>query len=273
MSVYRKRARVSNIVELLRAKMQEGFFYYTQVVRKKHDSCGKFVICATPRSGSTLLVHMLNFHPSIHCEFEVLRSRPLFPTMYLEGRCASLKEKQVYGCKIMVHQITDLRYASSRDFLGGLNRRGWKIVVLNRRNIFMQAISSCVARVTGRWTSTAGAAPQTPEPVSIEYEYLLKKIEDQERWTSHQKSLLEGVPYLECVYEDDLLESGYHQKTADRIFAYLDLSFVPIRPHLERLLNKPLGELIENYSEIRDKIKRTRYAGYLVDCSYGERYL
>lgn len=255
---------ISSILsEIARSRIQEFRTYGVCARPALRTSFGRFIILATPRSGSTVLIHMLNEHPSIHCEFEVLSRMPLAPFYYLRGRSLMEAPDRIYGCKLMVHQVMRSRFPSPECLLAALHAKDWKIIVLRRRNIFMQAISSCIAQMTGRWTQTASGPLPAGEPICIEYDYLFKKIEQHERWISCQKQLTGNITRLTLIYEDDLLDQRAHQATLDGIFHYLNIPSVKVKASLAKILARPLREVISNYDQIYNKLKHTRYACYL----------
>lgn len=95
----------------------------------------KFVIFGRGRSGSTLLVELLDSHPQIHCDNEILHDRVLFPRLYIDS-CASRYQSQVYGFKFLSYQIKDVqRISQPKKFLLQLYQSGYKIIYLRRENL------------------------------------------------------------------------------------------------------------------------------------------
>ena len=74
--------------------------------------------------------------------------------------------------------------------------------------------------------------------------------------------MLESLPYLEIIYEENLLTTNQHQPTADKIFTYLNLPSVPVKTSLQKTPYK-ISEVIENYEEIAAILKQTQYAKFL----------
>jgi len=130
----------------------------------------RFVILATPRSGSSHLVDLLDSHPELSCTGELynphgaalrklgLRNKEAMtqagqePIQFLDRVQAQLEAedgcKPYFGFKLMLHH--DPRMI---DYV--LNDPRWTVIVLERRDLVAQWTSAGLAKKTGRWgTST-----------------------------------------------------------------------------------------------------------------------
>jgi hypothetical protein len=92
------------------------------------------------------------------------------------------------------------------------------------------------------------------------------------RWTKwnqrilrDERTIVEALPHLALVYEDDLLDGERHQPTLDRTFAHLGLPSHPVTAPLRRTGAGSLAERIANYEEIVAHIRTTPFATYLQD--------
>ncbi|HBE17486.1 MAG TPA: hypothetical protein DEG17_03890 [Cyanobacteria bacterium UBA11149] len=74
-------------------KRREIFAYLRVLFKHKNIPSNKFVIFGQGRTGSTLLYSLLNSHPQIHCDEEILEDRVFFPVQYVKGRCCKAKKK------------------------------------------------------------------------------------------------------------------------------------------------------------------------------------
>src|SRR5581483_5136873 len=83
-------------------------------------------------------------------------------------------------------------------------------------------------------------------------------------------SALAGVPVLELVYEDDLLEPEAQQRTADRVCSYLGLAPAPVKTDLVKLAPRSVADQLENFDEVAALISQTRFAGLLRGGGDGE---
>ena len=100
-------------------------FQYTAYLRSfgaKHHGT-KFAIFGQGRTGSTLLVDLLNRHPKIACEEEIFnRRRHPFngkiwkPYWFLKGVEANYRDK-VFGFKVKIYQLTKHQQIQPAEFL------------------------------------------------------------------------------------------------------------------------------------------------------------
>lgn len=115
-----------------------------------------FVIIGTARTGSQLLVSLLNSHPDICCEMKILRTgmwhRPMRPVLwlwrykpypYLWYRSWRMRQKTKtahYGFKLFPSQVI-----SPNSEAHALYASGWRILYLYRGSLFQQTLSGVVA--------------------------------------------------------------------------------------------------------------------------------
>ena len=127
-------------------------------MRKSVSKNIKFIVFGQSRSGSTLLVELLNSHPDVHCDGELfnkseiyIRSRLLlkffcrFPFLYIRYRLRTSFER-AYGFKLFFFQVK-----SPEKLLKKLSRHGWKIISIRRENIIAQSLSNIIAFETNLW--------------------------------------------------------------------------------------------------------------------------
>lgn len=217
-----------------------------------------FIIFGQGRSGSNLLVHLLQSHPQIQCDGEILGRKRWrrgikkltygflrhFPAPYIFWK-ASRSNRDVYGFKLFVHHVP----AVDRT-IHAAHVRGWQIVHIQRRNLFDQAVSRVVATVTSHW----GGFDRVKEPdtvfVTIPPERLLAMI--QEYVTNRRKILqvLKDVPHILVTYEDDLLDGAARNRICGTIFQSLGVEMRPVSTTRQRSWNRPYSELIVNYADL-----------------------
>ena len=131
----------------------------------------RFVILATPRTGSSHLVELLNSHPQASCLGELfnpkgtvlrelgMRNKKVMtevgqtPLEFLDRVIEQLEEREgckpCFGFKMMLHH--DPRMI---DYV--LDDPGWTVIVLERENLLGQWTSMALAKKTGRWDTGGG---------------------------------------------------------------------------------------------------------------------
>ncbi len=217
----------------------------------------KFVIYGQSRSGSTLLVELLNTHPAVCCDGELfnekatqLPSRMLltlfkaFPFPYLSymrqrvGVCS-------YGFKLLFYQVPRARYV-----MKALALAGWKFVHVYRRNIVHQALSSLIAQETQRWHRREHDVTRDIR-VHISIPQLQRELDARRRWRERENDLIKSIEHIEVCYEDGLEHEENWTDTADKVAGFLNLaSFVPGHVALQRIVDRGYEDLIENFAEL-----------------------
>ncbi|MDY6786012.1 MAG: hypothetical protein SW833_26270 [Cyanobacteriota bacterium] len=237
----------------------------------------KFILLCHYRSGSTLLANLLNDHPRIYCDGELflpfvkLNFKKVFlPYTYINYHTyikynSSKNKKTVYGFDLKISQLIDIllkSQGSPEDFLWKLHQDGWKIIYLQRLNIFRQVVSNLVAQSRGKWHEKHQEKLQRSQ-VSIDLKELMQQLKRYDNNLVQAQKMLQKLPYCEITYESDLLNADNHQNTLDRIFDYLGVESVPIKAQLKKVSQKSLDQDIENYQEVVDFISQTNYAKFL----------
>ncbi|GAB4250755.1 MAG: hypothetical protein Kow0027_14320 [Saprospiraceae bacterium] len=186
-------------------------------VPKKKPSC-RFLIFTGGRTGSTLLRTLLNSHPDIHCEGEILKGRMLDPLRFVNSK-SNQSRGRVYGFKLLSYQLRDVQHAikDKKAFLKSLADEGFKIIYLERRDKKRQALSVAYAMHTDYWHDTGSGNSNKPKAAISEAQ--LTQLEDEIRkLTDFEKEILEGLDYRHLIYEEDLLKEDLREATLKALF-------------------------------------------------------
>jgi LPS sulfotransferase NodH len=242
---------------------RRGLECYTYLRPLFHSggASSRFVIFAQGRTGSWVLYDLLNAHPQVHCDKEILAQRVWYPMRYVEGRAASVSA-ETYGFHVQVRQLRDIQQVSPGEFLRDLHQQNWHIIYLRRLNMLRQSISSLIALSRRKWYDTA-PDPLRGQKFEIDCDQLVERLRRREIDLDGERQSLEGLPYMELVYEDDFLDAAHHQATADRVFAYLSLPSVSVETRFVRLGFDNMADYVSNYAEIVSRISHTQFARYL----------
>ncbi len=233
----------------------------------------KFFIIGLGRSGSNLMVSLLNSHPEIHCDWEILNQdylnkKPIhkrkiiqwFPRQYINYRCKN-SPKPVYGFKMLYYQ-----YLEREKQLKSLFCSEWKMIHIKRKNVFQQAISDMVARQTGVYLQTV-SRKQPDDMIRLDPGALLTYIGHILHNGAHLENALANMDHCAVVYEDDLIKPELWEKSCSRIFRYLNIDPAPVSTITERISKRPYASVIENYDSLVSEVKNSSYA-YLLDQQY-----
>lgn len=133
-----------------------------------------FVILCSARTGSTLLVELLNLSPDIRCHYELLN--PQLRQFGLEGaeardpeleaRLEALRGSDVQGFMAEIRARAPQPHFGLKIFKGHNDRfeeevlrdRSWKKIVLYRSNLLAVYSSLLISQATGKWSQGGGAA-------------------------------------------------------------------------------------------------------------------
>jgi hypothetical protein len=226
----------------------------------------RFVIFAQPRSGSTLLQDLLHHHPDVHCDGELfnvdvgvdppLQSRMLMrlaPVPYINRRASAINQP-AYGFKLLLHQIPFPRVVLRR-FLA----QGWSVFHLKRTNVFAQAMSYSLAKLTGRWhrrqTELSGE-----KSFAIDPETFVSELKSRLRASRREAAILDGLPRFSIEYEQDLLGLDTRAKAISELHKILGVREVPSETVLQQTYQLPFEELVTNYGELVEIVRATSYS-------------
>ncbi|MBX2865386.1 MAG: hypothetical protein KTR27_17685 [Leptolyngbyaceae cyanobacterium MAG.088] len=224
----------------------------------------RFVLFGRGRSGTTALVSLLDNVKDIHCDGEILSRPVLLPQLYLQSCCAN-SHANVYGCKILSYHIRDVQpILKRRRFLNRLDNAGFKIIHLQRRNLFLHALSNLKARVFGFYQKKADG-PARSKPITVQLESLLDWVQRSEQLAKYELELLQGLNILSLTYEDNLQDSSHHQPTVDQICSFLGVPSSSATSAYRKQSSSCWQDEIANYQEVTDFLSKTPYAHYLDD--------
>lgn len=230
----------------------------------------KFVIYTRGRTGSTVLTELLNCHPKIFCDVEIFnflycKSRVAFPEAYIKScsKRATMYGKEVYGFKVKIAQLRyEHKYSHYDKILADLSQDGWKFIHLKRINFLRHKLSSLIAAETKVLHIREGESASNRK-IRVDFDTLFEGITYGEEVERTEEENLGRIPHIKVIYEEDLIDNAMHQATADKVFEYLELEPVPVSTNLKRITVDSLSDMIENYSEIEDKLKERGYERYL----------
>ncbi len=232
-------------------------------------SAQRFVIYSQPRTGSTWLVDLLDNHPEIACDGELLSagwkhlrrvwSRRLlrsYPIPYVQLRAAMCKAP-AYGFKVLHYQTY-----KQKGLLTSFRRRGWQIIHLRRAHLWNQAVSDQLAIQTKRY-HRAHNDPVHTDQIRIEPAAILHKIDSLKRQSHDETRALEGIPHLRIEYERDLVDDSVRDLTLSRIHVMLGVSAMPGSSVFLPTYDRPMHQVVANYEEIVDCVRHSCHADVL----------
>lgn len=219
----------------------------------------RFVIVTTGRTGSELLVSLLDSHPQIMCDSEILSIPRAHPGRFVLRRSALARaQRRAYGFKLVAEHARLQSPHDRESFLRGFAERGFRIIVLERRDLLQQVISSVRGIETQhhhRQQDREQFRPMRVDPVAV-----LCSLAWFEDAVNFVRSALAGIPVLDLVYEDDLLDAERQRLTADRVCDYLGVERAPVKTDLVKIAPHSVADQLENFDEVQALLSQTRFA-------------
>jgi len=221
-----------------------------------------FVIFAQGRTGSTLLVDLMNSHKGVHCDGEILGKPVRFPYAWVDAHRRRWPDRY-YGFKVKPYQLSVDQQLDPRAWLRRMHGHDWKLIHLRRRNALRHALSNIVAEQVGFVFRSTG--PAEPAGLTVDVEMLLGAMSAREEQAEVERAALAELPHVSVCYEDDLLEPDRHQATLDRLSDALGLPHAQARTEVRRITTDDLRTTIANYDEVSSAIRSSRWAPLLED--------
>jgi LPS sulfotransferase NodH len=224
----------------------------------------RFLVLSAARTGSTMLIRLLQSHPDIRCEGEILGARNGNEPPLPDERLAALREDDptrflaewvyrdpVAGFKIKYEELMRRDFERIRDWLA--SERSIKVVHLFRRNRLKRLVSETAVRFDGTYGLTDPVrAPEAPR-FTLSVEQCLADFAKQERREARFSRLFADHDVLEVLYEDLPLSA---------IQRFLGVE--PRTLHTPTLKINPdrISDVLLNYEELREAFRDTPYADY-----------
>lgn len=231
-----------------------------QIGRHEHEK--RFVIFGRGRSGSTLLVDLLNSSADIYCDSEIL-NRPVFSIYGHIENCSMMHPARIYGFKLLSYQVRSVHKLSEpQAFLDQLvNGLNYKMIYITRKNLLRQTLSKHYAAFRNSWHEKGGQVRRPKMKVNLPI--LLKNLDEGYQLGLYEENCISSVDHLPLTYEEDLSEPDRQIETVNKIADYLDTERFKTNTSLKKITSNSYADFIENYEEMATALSSTRYAIYL----------
>ncbi len=235
--------------------------YMLSPFKRKGKPSSKFVIFGRGRSGSTLLVSLLNSHPSIYCDKEILNRKVLLPKRFIQCR-SRMFDKDIYGFKLLSYQLRSVQSVENpENFLLDLHHNGYKIIYLKRNNALRQVLSKMYASYRNKWHQQSENAQTCRMPVNLDE--LLLQLKESEKLDAFEEHILKNIPHLKVIYENDLANNIQHTNTAKKITEFLSISNFTPKTNLIKITTEDFSDFIENSKQMIEFLQHSQFAKYL----------
>jgi LPS sulfotransferase NodH len=223
------------------------------------------VIFGTSRSGTELLTELVRSHPRVRYAGEIFGGPRRYPCAYLNGEAAlaRLRGYRVWAFKLLFHQLRwyESSFGSAPEFLARLHARGFTLVVLERRNRLLQALSYIHAEQT-QYHFRDGEHPgfEQLEVDPAEVVAVLHAFHTDGAWG---RGVLGDLPRIELCYEDDLATPEAQRAATERVLTAVGLDPHVPKTSLVTVAPGTVRERVRNYDDLAATLARTRFASFL----------
>lgn len=221
----------------------------------------KFVLFGRGRSGSTLLVQMLDANPAIGCLDEVLRFKTLMPVRMVERELSQIN-KPIRGFKLLSYQIRELHSRHDQALRAWMTAEDVTIFHLQRENILRHALSNIYAGSRQAYHSTDSAAASTTR-ITVDPETLFQWMRGSQDLLEWEKRYLGDVARDEIRYERDLSTPEAQAQTLTRVSGALGVPPVPTQAPLRKVTPSDYDAFIKNWPDLRAAISTSEFKRYL----------
>ena len=228
----------------------------------------KICLFAQGRTGSSLLVDLLNSHPQLTFEGELLnpnfkvgtsryRDAKILPLSFLEGKFQ--KSKSHFGFKVKIYQLDQQYFVSNTAaFIHQLAKNNWKIIYLWRANHFEHAMSNIVATENQLFHLKK---KHNLSRIHVDINELNRIMNERIEFRKRELGILENIPHFELEYKSDLLTID--QNKLRDLCSHLGIEDIKLSSELRKIVDKSYEELIENYEEVKSFLTANNWQHYL----------
>jgi LPS sulfotransferase NodH len=241
---------------LKRLHFQSGLF-------RGRSDYKRFIVLSRSRTGSNMLISMLNSHPFIYAEGEIFRS--------LRGRSVQEILDRIYskypryisavGFKIFYYHPQDDKSGmiwKALEEMGDLC-----IIHLKRRNILRTLVSRKLAGFSGAYKFSQNSTRETTKKVcQFGEQELLEGFEQTRRWETSFETRFYRTTLMNLYYEDLV---NKREEEFNRITSMLGIVRHSPRTSLRRQNPERLCHLIENYNTMKERFENTEWAEFFED--------
>jgi hypothetical protein len=230
----------------------------------------RFCILTNARTGSQLLVRLLDSHPRVRCESEILGTSHLLPYTWVKGRSRLARLRggaEAYGFKVSSFNLSpELRFAVMKKGFGPvvdeLAARDFHPIHLRRKNLLRQVVSQMRGLADERWHARVDDDVR-PARLIVDVPVLFASMLRFEEHDTALARILEGRDHTTLWYEDALEQAEDHQATADAVFELLGVPHHPVRSDIRKTSRGGLDLDVENADEVATALRATRFAAFV----------
>lgn len=218
----------------------------------------RFVIISRSRTGSNLLVSLLDSHGDISCKGELLRRLNGQSTdQLLKQKVYPKKVRALYrGFKLFYYHPQDSDDKSIWEILE--NDKNVTVLHLMRENLLRVHISRLIADKTGTYTNRNNKRklPVNEKKITVDCDALIKDFEQTEEYIENTKEMFSSHKYMEVTYEELTQNQA---ETMKGILDFFDLQGSNLESSYKKQNKEGISSLVENNEALKTCLKGTKY--------------
>lgn len=247
------------------------------------DNYRRFVVVGIARTGSTLLVNLLNAHTRVLAFGELFRSPEAIgwdtapfntsrstkllalyradPVAFIEA-CIFRRWPRDWGAvgfKLFYYHARQLPYSHVWDYLAA--NRDIRILHIKRRNILKQYYSLEQAHKTNVWAGSKTGADEQP-PLRLEIDACRQHFARVRSLEDDCTQFFNAHEIKDVYYEDLAAEMGREMRDVQD---FLGLDHERLSVKMVRQRRRPLSDAIVNYAELKSAFGGTPWAEFFED--------
>jgi LPS sulfotransferase NodH len=243
----------------------------------------RFVIVGIARTGSTLLLSLLNAHRQVLAFGEVfrgdgrigwditpflsyqsprlLRQSDEAPADFLDREVFRRWPREVgaVGFKLFYYHARSGPKAAVWDMIR--DDPEIAIIHIKRENILAQYLSLTLAHRTNVWSSS-GPPADGPGPIRLDPQACIQHFRQVRHYENECDTFFAGREVEQVSYEELVADKA---AVMDRIWARLGVPALPVRERTARQQTLPLTEAIANSAELQDAFAGTEWSAFLTE--------
>jgi LPS sulfotransferase NodH len=231
-----------------------------------------FILLTYGRSGSTCLLDLFDSHPQIATNPYTFFNYTNLPTDFSQQKY-TYSRKNILGFKFKAQPENfiedDHNINKARQELKQLVDQEVSIIYLQRKNILKRALSKLVVRneLKKRNYNLNFTKEERKHlemnSLKIDLQELRKIIKECEEQEQFNQQVIDQIPCLKLIYEEDLLGESNHQNTLDKICDFLNLEYSLAKTKYAKISPDKMRNYISNYDELKQEFQHTCYQQYL----------
>ncbi|MEM8523367.1 MAG: hypothetical protein AAGG68_01930 [Bacteroidota bacterium] len=271
-NTYTKRFRRNYRKGTMRYKLSSFWLGYPFELRdrllnafgNKNQPEKKFVIFTSGRSGSTLLVDLLNSSPEIQCDDELLKRRVAFPISLVKS-FEQQSKKEIYGFKLLSYQLLNVQTGikNKQVFLEKLiHEEDYQLIHLSRDNKAKQALSIIYAFYRRQWHNQQDSQQKEAKRFELDTETYLHFLGELQVLEDFEQAMVSNFDHLSLTYEEDLRQPRQYEQSMQRVSEYLGTEIVHPETNLRKVTPSRLSDMISNQEDLIKAVRNSKFEEY-----------